>query len=231
MILASAFLLGLFSSLHCIGMCGPLQAVVTGAFHSKARPAHIALYHLSRILTYSLLGLLAGFLGRGLGLQSWQQNASLLSGLFLLFALAAFYFLKLDRKLLKLLFPYLSRMRTRLQQKRSSRNLYYSGSGVLNGLLPCGMVYLAIVPATAIGNPLQALFFMFLFGTGTLPLLFLTNMGAFRFLQSRAGWIQKLIPAFVMITALLLILRGMDLGIPYLSPQLPVHPASVQSCN
>ncbi len=231
MILASAFLLGLFSSLHCLGMCGPLQAVVTGAFQRKAGFQHIALYHFSRIATYGLLGLLAAFLGRGLGLQSWQQNASLFSGLLLLFALATFYFLKLDRRLLRIIFPYLSRMRMRLQQNRSSKNLYYSGSGMLNGLLPCGMVYLALVPAVASGSFLSPVFYMLTFGVGTLPLLLLTNMGALSFLQQRARWIQKLIPAFVVITALLLILRGMDMGIPYLSPKMPDPTTAANGCQ
>ncbi len=226
--LISAFLLGLFSSLHCLGMCGPLQAMVTGAFQQKAGYRHIILYHFSRITTYGILGLLAGLAGRSLGFQNWQQNISLFSGLLLLFAMAAFYFFKLDRKLLRLVFPYLSRMRMRLQQNRSSQSLYNTGSGVLNGLLPCGMVYLAIFPATAGGSPLTAVFYMLLFGTGTLPLLFLTNMGALSFLQKRSRSIQKLIPALVIITAVLLILRGIDNGAHQSSQQTP---AIVEGCR
>lgn len=228
----SAFLLGMVSSLHCVGMCGPLQAAAMGAFHKNVSKGHVFLYHLSRILTYGLLGLLAGIMGKGMGLQNWQQQTSLLSGLFLIFAFAGFYLLRLDRKLLKILYPLISRLRGRLQQSRPAKNLYFSGSGFINGILPCGMVYLAIFPAMSSGHPGHAFLYMIVFGAGTIPLLFLTNMGALSFLQSHGRLIQRMIPVMIMVTAVLLILRGMDLGIPYISPQAPMAGASaIQACH
>lgn len=227
----SSFILGLVSSLHCVGMCGPLQAAALGAFHKNVSKRYITLYHAIRILTYGFLGLLAGFVGRGLGLQNWQQQTSILSGLLLLFAFAGFYLLRLDRKLLQLLYPVLSRFRGKLQQRKSMRTLYFSGSGMLNGLLPCGMVYLALFPAMGSGQAWLVWGYMLLFGLGILPLLILVNLGALTFLKSRGKLVQRLIPAFVVVTALLLILRGMDLGIPYLSPQTPVAGAGTEVCR
>lgn len=227
----SAFLLGLVSSLHCVGMCGPLQAAALGAFYKNINTRYLALYHASRIFTYGLLGLVAGFIGKGLGLETWQQQTSLVSGLLLLFAFAGFYLLRLDRKLLQIIFPFLSRFRAKLQKNRSLRTLYFSGSGFINGLLPCGMVYLAVFPAMSSGSPVLSLGYMLLFGLGTIPLLFLANLGAISFLHTRGKLIRKLIPAVVVITALLLILRGMDLGIPYISPKVPLAGASLEVCH
>ena len=215
-----------------MGMCAPLQAVALGSMsHGGQHKSNILLYHGSRILTYGVLGIIAAIVGKGLGLQNWQQQVSLLSGLLLLFAFMAFYFLKLDRKLLSLLYPLISRVRTNLQQNKSARTLYFSGSGMINGLLPCGMVYLAIFPAMGSGSITAAFGYMALFGAGTLPLLILTNFGAISFFQGKAKLIQKVIPVMVVVTATLLILRGMDLGIPYISPQIPTEGASTAVCK
>lgn len=227
----SAFLLGLISSLHCVAMCSPLQAAVMGSMQKNSGKRYVGLYHLSRLLTYGILGLFAGIIGKGIGLQNWQQQTSLIGGLFLLFAFAGFYLLKLDRRLLKVLMPYISRLRIKLQQNRSAKVFYFGGSGLINGLLPCGMVYLAIFPAMSSGSALLAFGYMLLFGLGTLPLLLLTNFGALSLFQNKGRFIQRLIPTMVIVTALLLILRGMDLGIPYLSPEMPVAGASIEVCD
>jgi hypothetical protein len=212
-------------------MCTPLQLMVIGVPGKSGSLRYVPLYHAARLLTYTGLGALAGFFGKGLGLQEWQQQSSLLSGLILLFAFAAFYLLKLDQRLSRLFFPYLSRMRGRLQQNKSSQLLYYSGSGMLNGLLPCGMVYLAIFPAMASESTFGAASYMLLFGLGTLPLLLLGNASGLRFLQSSKIRWERYVPWMIILTATLLILRGMDLGIPFLSPQMPIEGASVESCK
>ncbi len=217
----SALLLGLISSLHCAAMCAPLQVMVISQGSSQAHKKHVFYYHTARICTYAFLGAFAGLLGKGLGIQAWQQEASLLSGLFLLAGFAAFYLLKLDRKLLKILFPYLNRMRGTLAKNKGFSLVYFGGSGMVNGLLPCGMVYLALFPAMASDTWWLATGYMVLFGLGTLPTLLLANMSGIRFLQTRGLWLQKAIPVFVVLTAFLLIVRGMDLGIPYLSPKIP----------
>lgn len=227
----SAFLLGLLSSLHCLGMCGPLQAAFTTMFLRKKRTHLLFVYHGTRIGTYGILGLTAGLIGTSVGLQAWQQNTSLLGGLFLLFAFVLFYFLKLDQKLLKIFFPYIQRFRGRLQQNKKKEWMYFAGSGALNGILPCAMVYLAILPAMGTANIGGGFIYMILFGLGTLPLLVISNLGALSFFQRHANLAKKVTPVLIILTAGLLILRGMDLGIPYLSPQQPiVQGGEIEGC-
>lgn len=226
----SAFLLGLFSSVHCLGMCGPLQMSFTGAFIRKRKIHHLFLYHLGRVSTYGFLGLLAAFFGQSIGLQSWQQSTSLISGLLLLFALVLFYFLKFDQKLFRLFLPFIHRFRKSLEKHKRISSLYFVGSGALNGLLPCALVYLAILPAMGSNSPGGSLLYMLLFGLGTLPLLLISNIGALRFSQAKGFVWQKITPYLVFLTALLLILRGMELGIPFISPEMPKPGVLVEGC-
>jgi sulfite exporter TauE/SafE len=228
----SAILLGLLSSTHCLGMCGPLQGAFTSMFLRKGKWALLFIYHFSRILTYGLLGLLAGILGIAAGLQNWQQQTSLIGGLLLLFGFLTFYLLKLDQKLFSLFFPYIQKVRARLQKSKKYEWAYFGGSGALNGILPCAMVYLAILPAMGSGGLGEGFIYMILFGLGTMPLLLLANLGALSFFTQHPNFSRKATPVLIVITAGLLILRGMDLGIPYLSPQLPdAFAGEIEGCK
>jgi sulfite exporter TauE/SafE len=90
--------------------------------------------------------------------------------------------------------------------------------GFLNGFLPCGLVYMAVFAAIATGNLLDGSLYMVLFGLGTIPLM-TTAIYISRFLKgSIRQHIQKAIPVFVIIIGALFILRGLGLGIPYISP-------------
>lgn len=216
----SAFVLGLVSSLHCLGMCGPIQGAFTSSLLSKKQYRFLALFHFSRILTYGFLGIVIGLVGQTTALQEWQQKTSLLSGLLLLFAFLLFYFTKLDQRLFKVLFPYIQRLRNRLEQNKNSKFAYFMGTGMLNGILPCAMVYLALFPAMGMDQPINSFFYMLTFGAGTIPLLFISNISIASFFQKKRLLLQKISPVIILVTACLLILRGMDLGIPYLSPDL-----------
>tara|TARA_R110002072_G_scaffold74972_10_gene177133 strand:- start:1345 stop:2037 length:693 start_codon:yes stop_codon:yes gene_type:complete len=227
----SAFVLGLVSSLHCLGMCGPLQAAFTSSLLSKKHYYFLFLFHFSRILVYGILGLVIGFFGRLSSLQEWQQKTSLISGLLLLFAFLLFFFLKLDQRLFKLLFPYIHRLRSRLEENKNSKFAYFTGTGILNGILPCAMVYLALFPAMGLNQPLFSFIYMLIFGLGTIPILFLSNISLASFFQRRRSLLQKISPIIIVITAGLLILRGMDLGIPFLSPDLQPAMGDTQVCD
>lgn len=227
----SAFVLGIVSSLHCLGMCGPLQGAFTSSLISKKKYSLLSLFHLSRIFTYAILGLAIGLFGQAAALQDWQQKTSLLSGLLLLFAFLLFYFSKLDQRLFKLFFPYIQRLRSRLEQNKKSKYAYFIGTGTLNGLLPCAMVYLALFPAMGMEQPLFSFFYMMIFGAGTIPLLFISNLSIASLIHSKRGFLQKISPLIILVTAGLLILRGMDLGIPYLSPDLEPGLNETQACD
>lgn len=206
----TAFLLGLVGSLHCAAMCGPLVIAVSGPGRSRL------IYNAGRIAIYCAIGLLFGAVGKTFvlaGLQRWLSlgaGAAILVGLLLSsrFALKT-PFTKAITKL-KSLFG-------SLLQRRTLASQFLLGS--LNGLLPCGLVYIAAAGAAATGSPVSGALHMAAFGAGTLPMLL--GLGfASRGLRPVALRFQKLIPICVMLVAMLLLLRGMALGIPYLSPTL-----------
>lgn len=228
----TAFTLGLISSLHCLGMCGPLQTAVTGLLYNNGKWSQLVAYHFSRIFTYAIMGVIASMVGVSLGLASWQSKTSLLAGLLMLATLFFFYILKFDQKLYKRLFPYISRLRKRLQQDKKRSVLYYSGSGFLNGLLPCGMVYVALSGSLALKSVSQGFVFMSFYGLGTLPLLILLQLGVLSFFKQKTFKPGKVIPVMVIATAVLLILRGMSLEIPYLSPEIgPIETLEAEGCK
>jgi len=228
-IFISALLLGLASSLHCIGMCGPLiMSVPVQHLPQHKKIWGILLYQFGRISTYMIMGVLAGVIGWRIGIAGWQQVFSVLMGMAILFFLLSQVFFKkikgwawFNQKITKLI-------------SWSMRRHSFSGMymvGVANGLLPCGMVYIAISGAMASGSILNAMVFMFVFGLGTLPALF-----SLAFWGTRLSWqnrqnMRKLVPYIVGLTAILLIIRGLNLNIPYMSPFISERSADTVSCH
>jgi sulfite exporter TauE/SafE len=92
--------------------------------------------------------------------------------------------------------------------------------GLLNGLLPCGLVYVACTGATATGGVLAGTQYMAAFGAGTFPLMLAIGLSGKLIPWSVRLQLRKAIPVSVFLLACLLILRGMSLGIPYVSPDL-----------
>lgn len=220
---------GLLSSLHCVAMCGPLQAVVMGQWLQSGARYHWGIYHLGRLFTYAVLGLLAASFGQALGVPHWQGNFSLIAGLLLLFGYFGFKALHWDRKFMALLSPFLQKLRPGVEGKKGL--FWYASSGALNGLLPCGMVYAALLPAMAAKNPAWGAAYMLAFGAGTLPLLLGFNLFSQQILLRFGRYFHRLIPLSIIIIATLLILRGLHLDIPLLSPELPKAGASVETCG
>ncbi len=228
-ILISALLLGLASSLHCIGMCGPLvMSVPVQHLPPPKKLWGIFLYQTGRIGTYIILGLIAGIIGWRIGVAGWQQVFSICMGLLILFFLLSRGLLEktegwgwLNQKISNLIY--------RALRQHSFSGMYLMGAA--NGLLPCGMVYIAITGAMATGTILNAAIFMLVFGLGTLPALFsLAYWGARLSWQSRQS-MRKLVPYVIGFTAILLIIRGLNLNIPYLSPFISERSADTVSCH
>lgn len=214
----TALVLGFAGSLHCAGMCGPLALALPSAGNSPGRFAAGRLaYNLGRILTYSSLGVLFGLAGRTLVLAGVQRWVSIGLGILLLAGLFGARRLALARPV-EALVGRLKAGMSRLLRQRSLASL--GVLGLLNGLLPCGMVYAAAIGAAATGGVLPAVRYMAWFGLGTLPMML--GIGLSRRLVP-AAWRLRLagaIPVSVALLAVLLILRGLALGIPYLSPDL-----------
>ncbi len=219
-----AFLTGLFSSLHCVGMCGPIALALPKAYSGRA--AYVGsrlLYNFGRTLTYILLGVVVGLLGESIAFSGYQQGLSIALGVALL--IAGLLSLNNEKRFLAL--PFLDRLMLRLRKALARRLGNPSphatlSIGLLNGFLPCGFVYLALSGAAISGNVLDAASYMALFGIGTMPLMLSVSLlGGW----IKPAWRSRLRPvmhAFVLIFATLLILRGMNLGIPFVSPALPV---------
>ena len=219
-ILFTALLLGLLGSFHCLGMCGPIAFILPVDRKNKFKMSlQTLLYHLGRMTAYGLLGLLFGYFGKGISMLGFQQKISLIMGI--LMVILAFvpaskvlrfkplaswnkivYFIK------NTLGDYL--------QKRSTLGFYVIG--FFNGLLPCGLVYMALVGAMATGDPWLGALYMMVFGLGTAPMMTLAiYLGNFVSVKLR-NKINKLIPYAVVIVGILFILRGLNLGIKYISP-------------
>lgn len=216
--LLTGFLIGLLGSFHCVGMCGPIALALP---KSKTLLFSRLLYNSGRVITYSMLGLFFGLLGSRLQMIGLQQIISIALGIvIILFVLIpASYRLNLSNKLglYKVLIPLKSSL-GKLFKNHS--HLSMIGIGILNGLLPCGFVYIGITGAIAIGNPFESMLFMLMFGIGTIPIMLaVTLMGGIINLNIRKK-LSRLVPAFSLILAVIFILRGLNLGIPYLSPKM-----------
>ena len=229
----SAFILGLISSFHCVGMCGPLAiAVPVQHLSATAKKFAIILYHTGRILTYSLLGLLFGLLGRHIFIAGFQQKASLVLGSIILMVVV---YQRLSRNsytppIIQSFTNLLQDIMRKLWGKHSSLSAFLLG--MTNGLLPCGMVYFALAGALSNDSIAGSIMFMGLFGLGTLPLMLSVHfLGTGYLTLSFRSKARQLVPVFIGFMGVLLILRGLNLGIPFISPYLGNEAGKVISCH
>lgn len=216
----TAIVFGLLGSFHCIGMCGPIAFMLPVDRTNKAkRLLQIALYHLGRVLTYGILGLLFGFLGKGFYFFGFQQYLSIVIGLIMILIIVLPSKTVNRFSITKPIYGLVSGVKNRLgKELKKKRTDTFFTIGFLNGFLPCGLVYMAIFASIATGNSISGSAYMMLFGLGTIPL-----MTAFVYLGNFTTGlvrkrIQQFIPIAVVIIGVLFILRGMGLGIPYVSP-------------
>ena len=218
--LFSAIVFGLLGSFHCIGMCGPIAFMLpVDRANNVKRITQIFVYHLGRIFTYGLLGLLFGFLGKGFYLFGFQQYVSIIIGVIMILMIVlpkkTIHKFSITKPIYKLLSGVKNRLGKELKKKRIDT---FFTIGFLNGFLPCGLVYMAVFASIATANVLQGSLYMMLFGLGTIPLMTaFVYLGNFTTGLARKR-IQQFIPVAVVVIGVLFILRGMGLGIPYVSP-------------
>ena len=217
----SALLLGLMGEIHCVGMCGPIALILPVDRKSKLKTAiQLTLYHLARILAYGTMGLVLGFFGRGLQLAGLQQKISLVFGLIMI---VTALFPAVNRTFSARTPAFWARAVGRLKAAMQSYLLRRSYSaffvmGFLNGYLPCGLVYLAMVGALATGSAWQGAVYMMIFGLGTTPALVLITWLQRMFSAGLRNRLNRLIPYAVALVGLLFVLRGLNLNIMFLSP-------------
>lgn len=210
-----AFLTGLFGSMHCVGMCGAIALTLP----SRTFFGNL-LYNVGRIFSYTLIGFLFGSFGKGLNLIGVQQYISIGLGIVIIVAVFIPYLFK---------FSFLDKSFTKFKQLFTpffKRKNYFSllMIGILNGFLPCGLIYLAIIGSVVMAEPLEGALYMFLFGVGTLPMMLSLTIYKNLLTVEWRRKIFKMMPMFAVMVGVLLIFRGLNLGIPYVSPY--IEPAS-----
>ena len=219
--LYSALILGLLGSFHCVGMCGPIALVLpVHNVNPVQKFIKISLYHLGRILAYGSIGFLFGLLGKGLYLSGFQQRLSIIIGIFMILYIIFPSKIFNTNKFTQPFYIFISKIKSSLgkQLNRKSNKALFS-IGFLNGFLPCGMVYMALVGAIATSNPSQGFLYMAIYGLGTIPLMTVILYAKNIFSISLRNKIQNAIPYFVVVIGVLFILRGVGMGIPYVSPK------------
>ena len=213
-------LLGLFGSMHCVAMCGPIAlALPVHQFNTTKKTAAILLYHLGRISVYVLLGIIFGTLGKGLFIAGLQQNVSIILGVLLIMGILFFNEKRLQNVVLssnsKWYLKFKNSFSTYIRKKTLAS---FVVMGMLNGLLPCAMIYMALFGATATQGSLYGGLFMLWYGLGTIPLLTLLVWMGNWVKRNFKNKLQRAVPVFLFFIGCLLIIRGLDLDIPYLSP-------------
>lgn len=215
-------------SLHCVGMCGPIAFMLpVDRTNSFKKFGQIFIYHFGRLLAYGTIGLVFGLLGKGLYVFGMQQKLSIAIGvlmiLMVLIPSKTFNTYNFSKPIYKII----SKVKNKLGQelKKKSPDTFLT-IGFLNGFLPCGLVYMALFGAIAMGSALKGGLYMILFGLGTIPLMTATIYFSGFLKGATKQKVQKLIPVFVIVIGMLFIIRGLGLGIPYVSPKPVIELAS-----
>lgn len=220
--LIGGLVIGILGSLHCVGMCGPLALSIPFPRNSStARSLGILVYNLGRVFTYTLIGIILGWIGSQFSVFGLQQLLSVILGILLLLAgITAVLKTRLFRVpgLQNLWNKAFGKGFTKLFQNANYPSLFIIG--VLNGLLPCGLVYMALAGALAMGDIKLSAVFMFGFGLATLPAMMAISFAGSLMKMQWQRFLKKLSPYVIIIMAVLLILRGLNLNIPYISPAL-----------
>lgn len=216
----SAIIFGLLGSFHCIGMCGPIAFMLpVDRSNSTRKVVQIITYHLGRIIAYALIGLVFGLIGKSLYIFGIQQQLSIAIGVLMIIVVLVPTQIFNRFNLSKPLYKIISKLKSALGQALKKKSIdTFLTIGFLNGFLPCGLVYMAVFASLATGNALQSSLYMVLFGIGTIPLM-TSAVYLGKFLNTTIKQrITNSIPVFVIVIGLLFILRGLGLGIPYISP-------------
>ncbi|MFV8375597.1 sulfite exporter TauE/SafE family protein [Flavobacterium sp. LB1P62] len=218
--LYTAFIFGLISSFHCIGMCGPIAMMLPVDRTNQAKKVtQIITYHLGRITAYATIGFIFGMLGKGFFMAGLQQKLSIFIGIAMIIVVLTPDKIFAKYNFSKPVFKLIATIKTALGSQfrnKSYKSLFIIG--LLNGFLPCGMVYVALFGAIAMQSESLGVLYMILFGLGTVPLMSsVVYINSFLTVSVR-NRIQKKIPYVAVVIGVLFILRGLGLGIPYISP-------------
>lgn len=232
MFILAAILMGFVGSLHCLGMCGPIVLMLSGGQRGKAFWINRLSYNLGRMIAYVLLGAVVGLMGHSIHLAGFQQSLSIAIGISWLGILIFRPAWEQTLTASKVFRPFYLKIKAELSVLFSNKKKshFQFNAGILNGFLPCGMVYLALSAALLSGSWLDALAFMAAFGLGTFPAMLGLSV-----LFQKQGLekldLNRLIRGFSILFAILLIIRGLDLGMGIWSPELLQVSMDTNTCQ
>ena len=208
--------MGLIGSMHCAGMCGPIAISLpyrVGMQTNEETFFKILVYNLGRIITYAFFGFLFGIVGKSfftMGIQKW-----FLITLAVLLIIIAIFSIDIETKALKI--PAIGKFNKKVKEllAKSLKNATVKSFlyiGILNGFLPCGLVYMAIVAAIATGGVLNSVLYMILFGIGTMPMMMALGYGGHLLSTRFRTFLRKLYPVFMIIFAILFLMRAFKIN-------------------
>jgi hypothetical protein len=232
---STALLLGLVGSLHCAGMCGPIAIALPLSNESwLARISGGLLYNAGRTITYGVLGAFFGLAGMGLALGGMQQWISIILGVVMILAVLIPRLGAAGKKIYTLtdsVTGLLKKPFIKLFKVRTYRSLFIIG--LLNGFLPCGLVYIALAGALVMSQVHEGALYMVFFGIGTIPMMLAISLAGNVLSNKLRQKLSKVIPIFIVLLGILFILRGLNLGIPYISPKLSQEgkKATMECCH
>lgn len=225
----SAVVIGFFGSVHCAVMCGPIAMSLPLSAEQKMKAvAELLTYNLGRIMAYMAIGFSVGLFGRAFFYSGLQQQLSIAMGVIVIVSVILFssaesrvlHFLRIDRFRL-----WITGWFGVLMNKKGI--LPILGIGMINGFLPCGLVYVAIAGAFTRYDMISSIAYMAVFGLGTLPMML--GVVVFGRTFSRRLKIKALTPYLALVMGVLFILRGLELNIPYVSPL--IEPTVAATCG
>ena len=228
----SALALGFFGSMHCVGMCGPIALALPVTSSTKVGfVTSRLLYNFGRVITYSLFGLAIGIIGGMIRIAGFQEWISIITGSVIIVS-------TISPRIFKRFFPntnfinkpalYLKSLFSGFLRSQSNGALFTLG--LLNGLLPCGFVYVALAGALNTDSALQSSLFMGMFGLGTLPAMLSVSLLPHFAKPNFRTVMKKLTPVIAVAMGVVFIVRGMGLDIPYVSPKLQVEKPAQSDC-
>lgn len=229
-IFIAGLLLGITSNFHCLGMCGPIaMAIPVNRTSTWTILGGILQYNGGRILTYALLGAVVGSIGITVDTLGFLQWISIITGIFMIIFAWRKWFSRIFSGHLPTfgIQGFVSKSLGNVLAMQTPFKLTLLG--MINGLLPCGMVYIGLMNALLAGNPLSSAYAMIAFGVGTIPAMFAVGFAANRISGSVRQKINKVVPFLLTLVGALIVLRGMNLDIPYISPKVKMTTTEKQN--
>lgn len=211
-----ALSMGLISSFHCVGMCGPIALALP--VHRGTRTQQVAgviAYNAGRALTYALFGMVIGTLGASMAWLGVLRYASMGVGVAMLAYVLWPAWLE-DRLRMP---AFWQQMVGRLRQKMGFYLKRHDLPamvllGMLNGAIPCGMVYMALLSSVATGSVWGGGGFMMLFGLGTMPAMLALGIARQQLTPAVRMRIRKLTPVLLAVAGIWLLARGVMTNLP-----------------